>query len=136
MQHGCWIAPVLATALLAGGCGTPQGRVSGTVTYQNKPVEAGTVTFYVIGAPRPVAAVITDGKYEAVDISPGEAMVTVSGPPPSEPVGKTQKGEGGRPRPTPVPATSSVPAKYADSSTSDLRFTVEPGENTIPINLK
>jgi hypothetical protein len=131
-----WLTPVLAAALLAGGCGSSSGKVSGTVTYQNQPLDSGTVTFYVVGSV-PVTATITGGNYGPVNVPLGDAVIAVIGPPAVE---SPASQRGGKPQPGVRPAVNpsvvTLPVKYADGSTSDLHFTVGPGDNTYPIDLK
>jgi hypothetical protein len=129
------LALVVGAAVLAAGCGSARGRVTGTVSYQKKPVAAGTVTFYVVGH-APVAATIADGKYEAGEVPAGEAAVSVSCPSP-EPAGQSPSK---KPRPgqrlviVSTPPLG-VPTRYADPDSSGLKTTVEKGQNTFPIEL-
>jgi hypothetical protein len=109
--------------------------VTGTVTYESKPVPNGTVTFFIEGA-TPVSAPIADGRYEAHDVPLGDAMVSVVSLQTPEksprPSGKPKGGSAERPDPPP----SNIPLKYGNPSTSDLRFKVERGQNTFPLDLK
>jgi hypothetical protein len=79
------------TLLLAGllaliaGCSSGMYSVSGTVTYDGKPLRAGVISFQADGPPqdqRPNAgATITDGKYALASgerISPGPYVVRIS----------------------------------------------------------
>jgi hypothetical protein len=63
-------------ALLAAGCGRT-GRVTGTVTYENKPLAFGRIIFNS-GDSRPNGVGnIVDGNYEVTDAPLGECKVTV-----------------------------------------------------------
>jgi hypothetical protein len=141
MQRAFRIALMMAAFLWSVGCApNSRGRVSGTVTYREKPVPTGTVTFYVLGAP-PYSAPILDGRYEVVDVLPGEAIVTVfrptaNVPPDASNAKKTDKNEWPPRRTALAQNLSSVPIKYADADSTPLRFTVEKGDNTINIKLE
>jgi hypothetical protein len=126
---------LLAFAFVSVGCGSNRGRVTGTVTYNREPVPSGTVTFFVAGA-APVAVPITNGHYDALNVPLGEAMVAVvslkteAAPAPKS--GKQMGARGSEREPIP----SNIPAGYGNPATSDLRFQVEKGVNTFPIDLK
>jgi hypothetical protein len=128
---------VVTLTLLAGGCGSSKGRVTGTISYKNDPVTMGTITFFVEGAP-PVSASIANGQYEALDVPPGEAVIVVSGPPPDTGPGvkpkKQTRGETGQP-PPPTPTGPVLPGRYGKAETSNLKFLVEKGSNTYNIAL-
>jgi hypothetical protein len=72
-------ATLLALAVLpAAGCSSPNGTVSGEVTYDGQPVTNGTVTFLptdgkgaVTGGP------VTDGHYRVENVPPGPKLVLV-----------------------------------------------------------
>lgn len=68
----------LVLALLAAGCAAPKDRkVSGTVTWEGKPVEAGTITFMPADSSvAPATAKIVGGKYE-VTTPPGSKTVQI-----------------------------------------------------------
>jgi hypothetical protein len=140
--------------LLITGCSSSSNpsRISGKVTYKDKLVTGGTITFlhkdggtftYRIGA---------DGTYSGSELPIGEMTVTVETESvnPSPPAmkgsyaqGKDQQGgdpndykkmmqqkgavpeDGGKPKGEYVP----IPLKYADPKTSDLRVTLTGGKN-------
>jgi hypothetical protein len=138
MQRHLRVWAGVLLALLTGGCGSNTVKVSGTVQDRTgKPVPAGTVTFFVEGGP-PAGAEIVDGKYEAVNVAFGEAVVTVIGASADAPPPATTAKPLGRPDLNAAPLTApvtTVPSQYADTSTTPLRFMVEKGDNTFNIKL-
>ena len=117
--RGRWLSiSVLVGLLLCGiaGCGGSEGvTVSGTVTYQGKPVPRGLINFLPAqGEPRggPIAS---DGSYTC-QLPPGEYRVIVSAPP-EVPEGWKE----GDPPPSGPPA---VPFKYAAPQTSGRTATI------------
>src|SRR6186713_1289520 len=73
-------ALVAATLLLAvGGFGEKLGEVSGTVSYDGKPVEAGSIRFVPENGKNPEGAVIIDGKYKVANLPPGPAKIVITG---------------------------------------------------------
>jgi len=129
------------------GCGktkTKHADVSGTVTYKDQPVTAGTVTFHTEGGifPCPIKA---DGTYSVSQLPPGDMVVTIE----TESANKnkkTPKYGGGRPgmvspmpedRPQPeVGAYRKIPARYADKKKSGLNVTVTDGPQKHDFDLK
>jgi hypothetical protein len=70
-------------ALLAclAGCGRGGGMaaISGTVSYDGKPLEKGLISFVPIDGKGPTAAApVTDGKY-SVKVAPGKKLVKIEG---------------------------------------------------------
>jgi hypothetical protein len=130
-------AAAVAALTLVAGCGGG-GSVSGTVTLDGQPLTSGTVTFHPSGSgPVAIGSIGSDGRYVLAigndrTIPPGEYVVTVEA---TEAVTSEPTPTKGPPAP-PKPPRRITPAKYADVSTSDLRFTVEAGGNTINLPLK
>jgi hypothetical protein len=131
-------AALLTAVWLAGGCGgggqsqPATHTVSGTVRFNDKVVNYGSVAFYG-GDGRPVKSVIqTDGSYNIRNPPLGEVKVAVeTGPPPvliSPPGGK-----GGEPFKF---EKIDIPLHYSDPEKTDLRYTVTPGQHRFDINLK
>jgi hypothetical protein len=165
MNPGKWIlrrSPLrgpFAVALLlacAAGCGSDQGRVSGQVRYNNKPLPGGLLTFVPTDTTkRPVAAAIDEnGRYSA-SVPLGEVRIAVDNrelqaverpigalPPPGGiklPAAEKQGGEAKaspsakkRPPGTYVP----IPTKYYDVRTSDQSYTVQSGPQPHDVELK
>ncbi|MBU4273365.1 MAG: hypothetical protein KKA28_16015 [Planctomycetes bacterium] len=127
---------------LAGGCGgdsgPPRAVVSGTITYQGKPVETGEIRFIPTkGSKGPMSfAPIIDGKYRVAvrgGAVVGAARVEIFGyrPDPNykvPPVDQEGPGIGG-PRRVEPPKTQFLPAKY--NSQSELETTIEGGSGEI-----
>jgi len=107
------------------------GRVSGKVTADGKPLDAGTVTFIATDNQRPNAtgAIQPGGSYSLQTTEPGDGAVvgdykvavtdvdskTYNTPLPGMPVEKPK---------------SAIPKKYQDASSSGLTAKVERGSNT------
>jgi hypothetical protein len=125
---------VLATAALS-GCGSSMSEVTGTVTLDGQPLQAGrtiraTVTFEPAASRGTVAVGTLDdqGKFRLATgsqhgVVPGEYLVACSVTeiiPPKDPAG------------TPTGRAVSDP-KFANARTSGLRYKVEPGSNEFSI---
>lgn len=142
MSRPCLLLSVLG--LLTLGCGSPTATVTGTVTFQGKPLPSGTVLFH--GADGRVAhAVITDGgRYALADAPIGPVRISVKthaalptgmptrgGPPPAAPkdsaAAPPEKRDGKYVR---------VPSRYHDPNTSGLTVTVRTGAQTHDIELR
>jgi hypothetical protein len=67
------------TGLTAIGCSAsvPKGKITGTVTYEGKPLESGVITFMPAKTGLSVSAEITNGQYTASEVPQGELYVTV-----------------------------------------------------------
>ncbi len=129
LARGC--AALLLALVAAAGCGSshpPTVRVSGRITYEGKPLEAGEVAFQPTLAPdgallRPAVGPIgPDGTYvlstfaHGDGIVPGEYAVVVTsylGDPLVEELD-----------PSPPPRPSRIPLKYASPATSGLQATI------------
>jgi hypothetical protein len=157
--------PVRFVALLllpvVAGCGPGEGKVTGKVLYDGKPLPGGRVTFMPDGAANPVTINLDEqGNYEAV-LPTGEVKVSVdnraleprpalpTGIPPGIPGGAAAKLAEAR-RANPQHATGTVdpgmhgripgkyvaiPKKYYDFTTSGIKFTVNRGDQTHNIEL-
>lgn len=125
--RAAWFA-VGATAILAIGCNNAKksGEVFGKITYNGKPVTAGTILFFPENGGDPVGGTVgPDGSYRATGLPLGRAKVAIetikfknlTPPPPG-----IAKQLGG-PRVTYVP----IPEKYEKPNPSGLSFEVEEG---------
>jgi len=148
---------VLLAILTVLGCAGRRSEVSGTVTYQGKPLEIGTVTFLdnnklVLGS-----GAISDGKYSIAKLPSGPVKIVVTTPPQipanvrarSAPAGKTlPKGKqmaeekhlspeelNALPRGGRLPPHVIIPEKYANPDESGLSYTVRPGNQEHNIEL-
>jgi len=119
-------AVALAAACLAGiGCGgdVATGTVSGTVSYDGKPIENGAINFLAADGSGSGGGTIKDGKYTATNVRPGNNKVEVSG---SKVVG--QKKLYNTPNSPAQDVTAElVPAKY--NKNTELTFEVKVGSN-------
>lgn len=74
----------VVTAVVFSGCGDPNGpqAVSGSITFQGKPLDQGTISFFAPDAPSPAAAcLITDGRYDipaSQGLIPGKYLVRIT----------------------------------------------------------
>jgi len=120
------------------GCGPGKGRVSGTVMYDGKLVMTGTVTFFVEGSPPVSGWIGADGRYQAANVPTGEAIVVVISTAGGEEPAKARKpdrNDSKRADKETTASKSAVPEKYSDPNTTDLKFTVQKGDNTFDITL-
>lgn len=94
MKSKCGVFLALASvALLMTGCGGgSQGvTVSGTVTYDGKPVPQGSITFAPAdGKGASVGGEIRNGQFTVTGVPPGEKIVSVTG---GEPIQHAQSSE-------------------------------------------
>jgi len=130
---------VVAAALLAlaAGCGGP-GDVSGTVTYQGKPLVWGTVQFEGSDGILKQSNITSDGTYSIRGVASGEAKVAVSSINPNSSDFQPRVVEGKAP-PPPRPEVKGwfpIPDKYDTPFKSGLTYAIKRGQNTIDIELK
>jgi hypothetical protein len=143
----------LAGASAVAGCGGSTGTVTGSVTYQGRPLKGGTVMFTPAGGgTSPVAVIINeDGSYTAEKVPVGEATITVDTaflrPPPGGGMGgspkyeppKEAQGSNYKP-PSDLGANARryvpIPAKYANPAASGLTYKVTSGsqKHDIPLD--
>lgn len=129
---GSFVA-ILVTSCFA-GCGSEFGATAnGVVTLDGQPVTPGHVTF-AADDPKAVPAVSDldpNGGFELTTkkkpgLAPGTYTVAVQAfRPPDIPEGQRSF----------KPSEPLVPEKYMQTTTSGLQFTIEPGSNTIEIEL-
>jgi hypothetical protein len=123
---------IMIGVLLVAGCSAPtdKGAVQGTVTLDGAPLKAGIIRFVPTDGRTPTAdAAIADGKFTA-SVPLGEKRVSISAP---KVVGKRKMYE------TPDSPTVDIvgellPARY--NVNSELTWTVEPGSQDAPFELK
>jgi hypothetical protein len=148
MNAGRWITRCVlgSVAVFAQGCGGPAYQydavVTGTVTIDGDLAKSGTVTFHPVKEGKPaIGRIHPDGSYslrtgqgdlkkeDGGTVMSGEYLVTVNitGPASESAV----VAEGG----PPIPGPSLIHSKYSQKSTTDLRYTVEPGPQVIVLNL-
>lgn len=117
--------------LVAAGCGSGStSSLSGTCSYGGAPIEEGQIRLFPIdGTPGHGAATrIEQGRYAfdpTAGLVPGNYLVAVSG---TRATGRMLAGEGLPGEPDMVPEIEQyIPERY--NHTSELRLTLEPGEN-------
>ena len=128
LRRGVCTAAWLAFAL-AGCGGDPTGTVSGTVTYKGKPLPTGTVAFIAKDKPPITGAIESSGRYSVARVPVGPVTIAVSTPP-AWPKGARSTTS------MPMLETVAIPAKYNTPEQSGLTYTVTPGSQEHPIELK
>ena len=123
----------LVTTVVLLGCGgnksvLPTATVSGTITYQGKPLTVGEVIFFHKSGQAVSGEIGTDGTFKLAAFQ-GKNQVAVDSRAPDQP----NPNSGGRPRV--FPGKSLIPNRYADASTSDITIDVKPGDNKLDITL-
>jgi hypothetical protein len=130
----------LVVSFVAMGCGPSTTTVSGTVTYQNKLVKGGSVTFVALDKDKPAATgpIKEDGTYSIPRVPVGEVKVCVDtkamdpskvakvpkyAPPPGAVAPEGLTG-GGIDKEEMTRRFVRIPDRYADPSTTDLQTTI------------
>src|SRR5262245_48633374 len=148
---------VIRAALFLGlagaiGCSGGTASVTGTVTFDGKPVTTGSVIFYSDSGRVDSGLLDADGKYSvprapvgvvkvAVKSSMGTKAVGGRAAPPSGPPGgkgkqKKASSEEGKPPPETTVVKSLIPERYSDPEQSGLIYTIKSGNQVIDIDLK
>lgn len=130
--------PLFASCLMAIGCGGPGGDapelfpVTGTVTFDGKPISEGSILFRADGGTGAgYAAEIKDGNYE-IETVPGEMKVEIT----ASRIVPGKFGEAASPDEEPPPLSEMyIPEKYNTKSTLTAEVKAD-GENTIPFKLE
>jgi hypothetical protein len=140
----------LMLLVVSAGCSS-KGTVSGKVTYQGKPVPAGTVIFVPLAGGGGFTANIRDGAYTVEGLPLGPVKISVSTPvnaahmkelvskmrPPPEMMQKVAPGksaEGSAP-PSQDTQAVSIPARFQDPEKSGLTYTVKSGSQVYDIDI-
>src|SRR5262249_47543041 len=125
--------------LLALGCdsgGPTMGRVSGTITYQGKPIPKGTVTFVATDGKNPNATgTIQAGSYRLQTDEPGDGAVVGEYKVAISDIDQDTFNTELPGMPVKVPK-SAIPKQYHNANTSGLTAKVERGSNTRDFDLK
>lgn len=123
-------ASLLAVFLLAGCDGDPSRQVTGTVTFDGKPVPDGQIIFVdAAGKQAPDAGKITDGKF-AFKVTPGSKKVQVQ----ASRMEKLSPGKKGAMGETEAPV-SYIPARY-DADTKLTAEVTDKGPNEFEFKLE
>lgn len=124
--------PLLCAFLV--GCGPAKGTVSGTVTLDGKSLDNAVVVFHpAADGATAYGTTIANGTYVLQtggreEVAPGDYLVTVMATEEVTPATDAKS--------PPKPPKVLTPQRYADKSTSGLRFTVKPGSNHHDIQLQ
>jgi hypothetical protein len=132
------VGPALLLAPLC-GCGPTTASVRGRVTYQDKPVALGTLTFVrEDGWTSKPIALDDDGRFAAKSVPVGKVTAVLSTPPPlffAPEVTEASKRTDPMARDEYAKKHISIPAHYANPKTSGLIYDLQPGENVLEIAL-
>lgn len=130
----------LAVLLLgAAGCGgIKSGKVSGTVTFQGKPMPGGYINFYSVASDGRLLTqrsgpIGDDGAYSVDKVPVGDVKITVQPPPGTLNTEMTDK-KGSLPKRGPPPVT--LPEQYQDIERTDLKYKVTPGDQKYDVVMK
>ncbi|MBA4190410.1 MAG: hypothetical protein C0467_20675 [Planctomycetaceae bacterium] len=93
------------------GCAPDKATISGTITYQGKPITLGQVTFVGEDGNAVDTTLAEDGSYSISPARVGKMRVVVT-------------------------AASAIPSKYTRSDATDLFAEIQPGPNTFSIDLR
>ena len=123
-----------AVAATAPGCGNRQAaQVSGRVTLNDEPLTTGTVTFHPADGQGAVAvgAIDEHGHFQIstgtdAGLAPGAYVVTVVASESFQPADPSAE----------VQYRDLTPARYANTSESDLKVDVRAGPNDVPLALR
>jgi hypothetical protein len=139
------LPPLLVLALGCGATSNTPSTVTGSVTYNDKPVTGGTITFQAEGGGNYPLSIQPDGTYSSIsEMPPGEMAVSIE----TESLNKDKKkpdyggGRGpGTMEPPPgvggdVGTYVKIPPKYGDPKKSGLTATLAKGKNTKNFDLK
>jgi hypothetical protein len=131
LRRGAPWAGWLALLLLAAGCGPRFGNVSGTVTYQGKPLAGGTITFFDAANRSTSGEIKSDGTYVVSKVACGRARIAVATPMdiPFKGMNEGVKMDMGAPKPSPIPD------RYADADKSGLTCEVTAPEQKHDVSL-
>lgn len=129
---------LFATLILACGCGEKVGSISGKVTYKDKPIPVGTVTFFAQKNRVVFAELEENGSYLVENVPVGEAEITVETP-------NVQPFVAAPGQPPPPPGVLSpaytrpnirIPDRYVDRTQSGLKLDVQEGPQTLDLALE
>jgi hypothetical protein len=132
---GAAVASCVVAIGLASGCSrsSQESRVSGIVTLDGKEIGPGTVVFAPTGGGNKPAtgSIESGGSYvlmtsRETGLAPGKYQAAISI---REVPQNVKRGD------RPPPGKLLIPEKYEESSTSGLEYEVQPGDNTINIEL-
>jgi hypothetical protein len=127
--------------LFLAGCSAHKGSLSGTVTFQGKPIVYGTVIAVCSDGISRSANIEPDGSYRFDSLPTGEVKLAVLSPEPYEPSSSIRRGERSGPAKSapngPVDHSKwvKIPEEYADPRISGLATRVTAGHSTSDLQL-
>jgi hypothetical protein len=124
----------LMVLILVGGCAPRVGGVSGTVTYQGKPLETGTIIFYDAANNAPSSPINKDGTYSIPKVAAGKVKIAVLMPLAIPFKGMDMPAVGGK-QPTESIKVPTLPPRFADPEQSGLSYEVTAGNNMHDVKL-
>jgi hypothetical protein len=135
------VAACAVLVLLALGCGSPTGAVSGKITVGSKPLPRGLITFLPqTGNRDPFNAAIVNGEYRREGVPCGKALIAIIGSDTTSETGPPKKTGRSDLNPTPKPRWGQkmiiVPARYHSPDKSGFQIDIKKGENTFNADLK
>lgn len=142
MRRFCGVIVALVVGVILNGCaggasGPKTGQVSGTVTYQGKPVSGVTVVFHPSSGPVATGTTDDSGEFQLMTSKPGDGApvgmckVTISAP---TPVGESDPAAAEKAA-AEAAAQSKIPAKYQSPDSSGLTYDVKEGQNDAKFDL-
>ncbi len=117
------------------GCGESHSDLSGTVSYKTKPVCSGSVQVVGTDGLPKGAPIRPDGTFLIKDIVAGPIKIAVNSPNAAMVKVIPRKKADTPPPATPDPKWFPIPERFGDFEKSELRFSLKPGLNTIPLEL-
>lgn len=128
---------VLALGCFGGlqiGCNSapPKAVVAGKVLCAGAAIKGGQVSFIMPDGQPYVSDIQADGSYRVDGVPVGDAIIIVI--PPNDEQARLQAMKERKALPAAPPPP--FPAKYSDMTTSDLKYTVKPGENQHDVEMK
>jgi hypothetical protein len=103
--------------------------VTGTVTYNGRPLKSGIVKFLAPNGDFATAPIGPDGQFIMTDVVPGEQKVGYVG-------GPVSSGSSDGSRTAPAEKTVAVPGKVGDPQTSGVTVTVPDAGGAVTVQLK
>jgi hypothetical protein len=132
--HALRLGAFLFALVVLIGCGDNNlAVVKGSVKFDGKPIENGSIAFYPVDGKSATAGVeIKDGQY-SVQVPVGLMKVQIGGVRKVVGMKEASEGPGGKARPITAEA---IPAIYSDRAKTVLDFDVKPGVNQKDWDLK
>jgi hypothetical protein len=131
-----WLGLVAIAVSVAGsGCqgkgGIKKVTVSGTVSYKGQRLQSGILQFMGPGGAYSAASIQQDGTYIITDVVPGEVKVGVMEAPQASGSSSSSGGKASGPKAPPV----TLPDKYRNAETSELKYTITADTSELNIDI-